>query len=286
MDGARRILENIKRQKPVIDIERGLYFTQSFSRTEGQPLHLRWAKALLHYAENATVYIEEGQPLAGRAGKPGRHGILYPELDGNVLGDAVRQLPERAFSPFDVTPEDAQRIEEEISPYWQGKTYHEALARALAPETFALTYNSDLSSRFLVNETSSFRSSIQWVHDYEIVLKKGFAGLRQEAQAQLAALDPDSPTDQERRRPFLEAQILTARAIVLWAGRHADLARQYAEKTTDPQKKAELLALADRCRHVPEHPARDFREALQSQWFVQLFSRIEQKTGKIGRAHV
>jgi len=32
---------------------------------------------------------------------------------------------------------------------------------------------------------------------------------------------------------------------------------------------------------VPENPARTFHEAMQSQWFVQMFSRIEQKTGTI-----
>ncbi len=45
-----------KGTKPQIDIERGLYFTESFKQTEGQPLNLRWAKALMHYAKNATVY--------------------------------------------------------------------------------------------------------------------------------------------------------------------------------------------------------------------------------------
>ena len=64
---AAKLLEKVKGTKPQIDIERGLYFTQSFAKTEGQPLHLRWAKALYHYAKNATVYIEEGQLLAGRS---------------------------------------------------------------------------------------------------------------------------------------------------------------------------------------------------------------------------
>ncbi|MDR0530513.1 MAG: glycyl radical protein [Oscillospiraceae bacterium] len=281
MNRALRILDAIKRQKPVIDVERGLYFTRSFQQTEGQPLHLRWAKALLYYAQNATVYLDQWQILAGRAGKPGRYGILYPELDGNILGEAVRSLPSRAYSPFEISPEDATIIQEEIAPYWQGKTYHEALAKALPPDTFALTYHSDLSSRFLVNETSSFRSSIQWVHDYEIVLKKGFQGIRREAEEQLAALDPNSPADQAQKRPFLEASILTAQAIVLWANRHADLAAQLANIEPLAARRAELREIAQICRHVPEHPARNFREALQSQWFVQMFSRVEQKTGTI-----
>ena len=83
-----------KGTKSQIDIERGLYFTESFKQTEGQPLNLRWAKALMHYAKNATVYIEDGQLLVGRSGKLGRYGILYPELDGDILGDAIEKLRE------------------------------------------------------------------------------------------------------------------------------------------------------------------------------------------------
>ncbi|MDR1465140.1 MAG: glycyl radical protein [Oscillospiraceae bacterium] len=286
MSRALEILQKIKGLKPVIDVERGLYFTQAFRATEGQPLVLRWAKALRHYAEYATVSVGEGQLLVGRGGKPGaqghgRYGILYPELDGNVLGEAVKRLPERAFSPFDISPEDARIIQEEIAPYWQGKTYHEALALALRPDTFALTYNADLSSRFIVNETSSFRSSIQWVHDYEIVLREGFAGIRRKAEAKLAALDENSPRDQAEKRPFLEAVVLTAEAIALWANRHADLAAKLAQTESDPVRRAELEEISRTCRRVPEHPARTFREAMQSQWFVQMFSRIEQKTGTV-----
>jgi formate C-acetyltransferase len=54
-----------------------------------------------------------------------------------------------------------------------------------------------------------------------------------------------------------------------------------AAKEKDPQRKAELTEIARICKRVPEHPAATFHEAMQSQWFVQMFSRIEQKTGTI-----
>ena len=120
---------------------------------------------------------------------------------------------------------------EQIAPFWKGRTYHEALNKALPAEVHKLTYDDPdgLISRFIVNETSSFRSSIQWVHDYEVVLKRGFNGLKQEMEEKLAALDPASPVDQVDKRPFIEATILVCDAIVLWAKRHADAARKAAE---------------------------------------------------------
>ncbi len=277
------ILEEFEGLRPAIDVERARYFTQSMKETEGQPLVLRWAKAMYHIAANITVYIDPHQLLAGRVGMPGRYGILYPELDGDFLDAAVKDLPSRKESPATISKEDARIVVEEIAPYWKGKTYHEALNAALPPDVHKLTYDDDegLVSRFIVNETSSFRSSIQWVHDYEKVLKRGFNGLKAEAEEKLAALDPDSPLDSCEKKPFLEAIVIVSDAIILWAKRHAELARSLAKKEKDPARKQELLAIAANCEHVPANPARTFYEAVQSQWFVQMFSRLEQKTGTI-----
>jgi formate C-acetyltransferase len=276
-----KLLEKFDGQKPRIDIERALYFTQSMQETEGQPLVLRWAKALKHIAENMTVYVQEDQLLLGRAGCDGRYGILYPELDGDFLDIAVKELPNRPTSPATITPEDAKIVVEQIAPFWKGKTFHEKLNAALPEEVHKLTYDDPegLMSRFIVNETASFRSSIQWVHDFEKILKRGFNGIKREAEEKLALLDPLSPKDNCEKRPFLEAVVIVCDAIVLWAKRHAVLAREVAEKETNPVRKAELIRMAENAERVPGEPARDFWEACQSQWFTQMFSRIEQKTG-------
>ena len=280
---AAAILQTIREQKPQIDVERGLYFTESFRETEGEPLILRWAKALYHYAEKATIYIDDNQLLVGRCGKQGRYGILYPELDGNIFREAIKKLPTRENSPFDISEEDARIVAEQIAPYWEGKTFHEDFAKALPAETTKLTYNpgKELTSRYIVNETASFRSSIQWVHDYEIVMQKGFRGIRAEMKEKLDQLDPYSPIDNTEKKPFLEAVILTCDAIVLWAHRHAEKAAQLAREESNEVRKKELEEIAEICDYVPENPPRTFREAMQAQWFTQMFSRVEQKTGTI-----
>jgi formate C-acetyltransferase len=278
-----RIMKSFQMQRPKIDIERAKYFTESMKQTEGQHLTLRWAKALKNIAEKMTVYIDDHQLIVGRSGRSGRYGILYPELDGDFLDLAIEQLSQRVQSPFDITPEDAQVVIDEIAPYWKGKTYHEALAVALPEDTARRTFDpkDPLMSRFIVNETSSFRSSLQWVHDYDKVLKRGFKGLRRDAEERLQALDPFSPVDNVEKKPFLEAIVTLCDAIVIWAKRHSRLAAEMAAKEKEPQRKAELAEIARICDKVPEQPATTFREAVQSQWFVQMFSRIEQKTGTI-----
>ncbi|WP_415519054.1 MAG: pyruvate formate lyase family protein [Desulfovibrio aminophilus] len=276
------ILDTFDSQRPRIDVERARYFTKSMKKTEGQALILRWAKALKHVAENITVYIDDHQLLAGRCGCQGRYGILYPELDGDFLGLAIEQLPKRAAS-FRIEPQDADVVINEIAPYWKGKTFHEDLNTALAPDIHKLTYDDPdgLNSRYIVNETASFRSCLQWVHDYEKVLQRGFGGIRAEAQERLDALDPLSPVANCEKKPFLEAIVTVCDAIILWAKRHAVLAREMAAKEKNAQRRKELTAMAEVCEWVPEHPARTFHEAAQAQWFTQMFSRLEQKTGTI-----
>lgn len=280
---ASHILSKVRSQKPQIDVERGLYFTQSFKATEGQPLILRWAKALYHYAEHATVYIDDDQLLVGRSGKQGRYGILYPELDGNIFREAIEKLPTRDNSPFDISEEDARIVAEEIAPYWEEKTFHEDLAKALTEETTKLTYNPDKehTSRYIVNETASFRSSLQWVHDYEIVMEKGFKGIKEDAQARIAELDSYSPLDYTEKLPFLQAEVITCDAIILWAHRHGELAAELAKEEKNSKRKQELEKISQICYYVPENPPRTFYEAMQAQWFTQMFSRVEQKTGTI-----
>ena len=278
-----KILETFDNVRPMIDIERAKYFTESMKETEGEMLCLRWAKAMKHVAENITVYIDDDNLICGRGGVKGRYGLLYPELDGDFLDIAVEDLPNRTESPFSITPEDAKVVVEEIAPYWKGKTYHEALNKSFPEEVHKLTYDDPegLASRFIVNETSSFRSSIQWVHDYEKILKRGFGGIKAEALEKIEALDPLSPIDNVEKKPFLESIVIVCDAIITWARRHSALAAELAKTEADPVRKAELEKMAEICAHVPEHPARTFHEAVQSQWFTQMFSRIEQKTGTI-----
>ncbi len=277
------ILERFDNTRPIIDIERALYFTESMKETEGEMLCLRWAKALKTIAEKMTVYIDEDQLLAGRGGCQGRYGVLYPELDGDFLDIAVKELPFRTESPFVISEENATIVVEQIAPYWKGKTYHEALSAALPESVHKLTYDDPegLISRFIVNETSSFRSSIQWVHDYAKVVDRGFKDIKDEALAKIEALDPNSPIDNVEKLPFLQSIVTVCDAIVIWAHRHADLALELSKKEANPVRKKELEEMARICRVVPEHPATSFAEAVQAHWFTQIFSRLEQKTGTI-----
>jgi len=267
-----RMLEGFRDEPIRLNLERARLVTESFKETEGQPLVLRWGKALAHVLIHAPIHIEKDELIVGSAGPPGRYAVLYPELEERFFSEDVR--PSQPDDRLVLAEEDVRIINEELSPYWKGKRYHTAFMDALPEETRRL-----ISLYFVVTPTATARSSLAWNHDYEKVLRRGIKGIADEAREKLASLDPLEPRDQVEKAPFLEAVILVCDAIVGFARRYAELARSLAEGESDGPRKKELVQIAETCDRVPENPARTFHEAVQSQWLIQTVSRLEQRIG-------
>jgi len=267
-----RMLEGFRDQPIRMNLERARLVTDSFRETEGQPLVLRWGKAVAHVLSHTPIHIEADELIVGSAGPPGRYAVLYPELEERFFSEEVR--PSQPDDRIVLTEEDVTIINEQLKPYWEGKRYHTAFMDALPEETRRL-----VELFFVVTPTATARSSLAWNHDYEKVLKRGIKGIREEAQEKLASLDPLDAKAQVEKAPFLGAVVLVCDAIVGFAGRYAELARRMAEGETDGARKRELLEIAEICDRVPENPARTFREAVQSQWLIQTVSRLEQRIG-------
>lgn len=109
---------------------------------------------------------------------------------------------------------------------------------------------------------------------YARVLEKGFLALAAEVRERLAALDI---VDAEglQVRMTLESMLTVAEAAAEIGTRYADHVHTLWEACTDPVRAVELSALEDVLRQVPAHPARTFREALQSLWFAHIINTWE-----------
>jgi formate C-acetyltransferase len=71
---------------------------------------------------------------------------------------------------------------------------------------------------------------------------------------------------------------IAASALIQFAQRHAEKARELAAEEMDPKRKAELQQIAAICKHIPAYAPRDFWEALQYYWFVHLGVTTELNT--------
>lgn len=270
---------------PRVALERAVYFTQSFKTTEGQPLVLRWAEALKHIAENISVTIFDDELIVGRPNTWfGRYTLVYPELDGTIMQAGAEAFIAAKGAPDAVTVTEADKkiIDEVLFPYWNGKDFTPNFIKGLPPETRHFTWGPDPKNvgtwqTFVIVSTSTMRHSQNWVIDYGKMLTRGCKGLREEAQARLAALE--DPRELAFRKPFYQAAVITCDALSLFARRYSELAAQMAAREKDTQRRKELEEIAAVCAWVPENPARSFREAIQAQWFTQLFSRLEEMVG-------
>jgi pyruvate formate-lyase/glycerol dehydratase family glycyl radical enzyme len=269
---------------PRVALDRAVYFTESFKATEGQPLVLRWARALKHVCESMPVTILDDELIVGRPNTwLGRYGLVYGELDGSLLKTAVEAAEKQQGQKgaIVITPDDRRAIEDVLYPYWNGKDFGTSFTRALPEPTRCYFFGPDRANTSNVTGvgmcSAQWRHSQNWAHDFAKILDRGCAGIKAEAEARIAALD--DPRDVVEKKPFLEAVALTCDALTSWARRYAALAAEQAAKCTDPVRRRELEEIAAACAHVPEHPARTFREAVQAQWFAQMFSRLEQNIG-------
>lgn len=278
-----KINEMIRSQPIRMDVNRARLFTESFRKTEGENLSLRWAKALLHVTENIPVYVEPDYELiVGKmTGSLGRFGTLYPENDGPALLQ-LKNAANRPVSPYVVSEEDYKIIEEEIYPYWSDKSYAQSYAQALPEETRRLIFGEDKQNfsvqQFVVSQSTTIRSSLNFNYDIEYLLKHGIREYRDEAQKRLEEARK-TPADYVREGAFWEAALICCQAFTTFIQRYGKEAEVVAGQVTDAARKQELLTIADNCMWISENPARDFASALQLQWFQQIIARLEQNVG-------
>lgn len=273
---------------PRVALDRAVAFTESFRETENEPLVVRWAKALKHYAEKAPIAIFSDELIVGRPNTwLGPWGIVYPELDADVMPAGVNMFRKNKGKTGEVvvTEDDKKIIDEVLTPYWAGKDYASNFPKALPEDTRFMLYGPDRKNTILqtivIISSSTARHSQNWTPDFSKILNRGVKGIREEAQARLAALT--EPRDLAFKKPFLDAVIMTCDAMTIWSRRYAKLATELAAVEKDPARRRELMEIAEVCDWVPENPARNFREALQAQWWGQMFNRIEQTSSSMGQ---
>ena len=109
---------------------------------------------------------------------------------------------------------------------------------------------------------------------YWEVLETGFEGIMEKAQKELDGCSVGDG-NYARKSHFLEAVILSCKAVIDYAGRYAELAQEMAAQTSDPVRKQELFVIAENCSRVPAKGAQNFYEACQSFWFVQQLLQME-----------
>ena len=117
--------------------------------------------------------------------------------------------------------------------------------------------------------------------NWNLPIYKGFEAMIKELDEEIQKNEYFENLSYERGIT-LQAMKICLESVIYYANRHADLASELAVKEKEPKRAKELLEIAEICRRVPAKPARNFREAMQSLWFVFL-GLTPCGTGPLGR---
>jgi pyruvate formate-lyase/glycerol dehydratase family glycyl radical enzyme len=260
---------------PRLDSERAVIVTKSYQETEAEPIVMRRAKALKRILEEMTVLIADDELIVGNQGSTYRGASLFPEFGIEWLykewesGDwEKRKTVDEVFLLED---EDKKAILG-IREYWKGKSLSERMA-AMTPDGTEHIAESGVIT--LSYPDCAWSSVGHFNANYGTVLEKGLLGIKHEAEEHLKQMGSRiNGTDIERYHTW-KAIAVVCEAAADFGKRYAALAKQLAEREKDPQRKAELLRIADACFQVPGGPARTFYEAVQSFWFLHLLMHID-----------
>lgn len=270
MKRVNRLKNRVIMTRPEMDLENASILTSGFLESEGQPLVLRKAKAFRKQCEEKTVKIWDDELIVGCSGSKSRAGILCADTCWSVLNDELDTISERSYDPFYLGEKDRSIFEQEIRPYWKGRSNFEEWLAQIPEDTRLLR-----DSGVVYINRKAVRGFGETTAGYEWLLREGLSGIRQAVEKRRARLDLTVPGDYEKDY-YLESLLIVADGIHLLAQRYAAEADRLAEIEKDEKRKAELLEIADICRRVPENPAQSFKQALQSLYFYQVCIFMEQ----------
>lgn len=264
----RAFREEMLDERPYIDAERAVLATQAYREHQNQPNVMKRALMLEKILDNMTIYIEDKTLIVGNQATKNRNAPIFPEYTMEFVLNELDTFEKRDGDVFYITEETKQQLRD-LAPFWENNNLR-ARGEALLPDEVQVYMETGLFGM----EGKLNAGDAHLAVNYERVLSDGLKGYEERVRALKAALDLTDPESIDKN-VFYKAVLVVIAAVRRFAGRYAALAREMAEAEKDEARAAELRRIAETCERVPYEPARSFREAVQSVWFIQLILQIE-----------
>ena len=254
---------------PVVETERAVLVTEAYKETEHMSPIMRRAKVLEKLLNNMHVTIRDNELIVGSLTKNIRSSEVGIEYSFEWLEEEFDTIGERANDPFIITEESKKILKEQVFPYWRGRTLSDYALSLMSPEC------KESFNYAVFNPTNYLYAGV--AHSlvfYERILHTGYKGVLEDVVEAMEKLDKGDPR-YSKKQEFYKALLITFTAAINHTHRYAQKAEEMAARENNPTRKAELLLIAQNCRHVPENGARNFYEACQSFWMVHHILRVE-----------
>lgn len=248
---------------PSVSIERAVLTTEFYRENEGKyPIPILRAKNFYNLCEKKTIYIGDRELIVGERGPRPKAVSTFPELNCHTAED-FEILNSRPMTRYTVAGEDIRTYSEKVVPFWKGRTLRDRIFSNL-PQLWLDLYEGGCFTEFMEQRAPGHTALDGTIY------RTGLLEFKSRIARAMENLDWINDPQATEKNEELQAMDIACDAVILFAERHAELAEKMAEETTDPERKAELLKIADVCRHVPAHAPRDFHEAVQTYWFTHL----------------
>lgn len=236
----RRLVEIVS---PPVCTERALHYTEAYQANLDKPMVLRRAIALAHHLDKRTIWIDNDELIIGNQGAYLRAAPIFPEYTMDWVVAEIDELANRPGAGFDVSEKD-KAIVHQIAPFWKGQTVKD---RCFA--LFSEQHKDLLSSGIIKAEGNMNAGDAHMAVDYEKILKIGIAGIRKQVAERRARLDLTAWADLHKEQ-FLKAVEISFEALTLHIQKYAALAKSMAAAETRPERRDELLAIAENCEII------------------------------------
>jgi pyruvate formate-lyase/glycerol dehydratase family glycyl radical enzyme len=250
--------------RPYITAERAILITEFYQSQTARQLSapVRRALAFKHLLEKKKIRIGDGEVIVGERGPAPKAVPTYPEICCHSLED-LETLNTRKKTPYLVDDETKRIYKEKIIPFWKGRSIRDVIFGKMFDEWKA-AYEAGVFTEFLEQ-----RAPGHTVLDNKIY-RKGLVDFKEDIGKSVRRLDFLNDPKAYEKMQELDAMQIAADALMRYAERHAEKARELQRKEKNPERKRELKKIADVCSRVPAHAPRDFWEALQYYWFIHL----------------
>ncbi len=247
---------------PGLSGERARLLTEFYQVNAGRySVPVLRARSFLHLCQHKALYLGEGELIVGERGPRPKAVPTFPELTCHSLED-LRILNSRPKTWYRVDRECLALYEQTVLPYWRGRSLRDRMFAELPPE-WRDAYDAGIFTEFMEQ-----RAPGHTVLDDKIYAK-GMLEFKRESLDQIARLDFLEDPQAYEKREALKSFAIACDAVILFARRHAELARDLAT-SANGLRRAELLRIAEVCNRVPAEAPRNFYEALQYYWFCHL----------------
>ena len=265
----KKLREQSLRTKPSITAERAKLLTEFYLSDEAKKAFTPVGRALgfKYILENKEICFNDGELIVGERGPTPKATPTYPEITVHSLED-FDILDSREKTSYSVDSEAHRIYEKDVIPFWKGQSIRDLIFSHVS-EAWKDSFEAGIFTEFMEQ-----RAPGHTVLDGKIY-KKGFLDFKADIQESLDRLDFLEDPEAFDKREQLKAMDISAGALIRYAERHAEKARELAAGEDNPSRKKELEKIAEICTHVPAHAPRDFWEALQYYWFVHLGVIIE-----------